>query len=103
MDDNDNHVDGYRENAAWRWGLGLGVLALFLIVCVGLAYLSRERSQISDLTASNQRLNSSLAQLRTEMRVMAERLPQPSAADSPARIVSQGAQRGILQPRQTSK
>jgi hypothetical protein len=103
MDENDDRVDTYRENAAWKWGLCFGVLALFLMVCVGLAYLSRERRQISDLTAFNQSLNSSVAQLRAEMRVMAERLPQTSAADSSARVVAQGEQRGVLQRRQTTR
>jgi hypothetical protein len=98
MDMNESQVEVYRENSALRWGIGIAVLALFAVAGVSLAYVSRERRQLNDLTATNQSLSSSIAQLETEMRVMADKLRQPPPAP-PARIVSESASRPGAQPR----
>ena len=76
------------EKSALRWGIGIAVLALFVVAGISLAYVSRERRQLNDLNATNQSLSSSVAQLKTEMQVMADKLSQPPPAP-PARIVSE--------------
>ena len=98
MDMNESQVEVYRENSALRWGIGIAVLALFAVAGVSLAYVSRERRQLNDLTSTNQSLSSSIAQLKSEMQVMSQKLSQPPPAP-PARIVPEGASRPISQPR----
>jgi outer membrane murein-binding lipoprotein Lpp len=78
------------------------VLALFMVGGISLAYVSRERRQLNELSATNQSLSSSIAQLKTEMQVMADKLSQPPPAP-PARIVSEGAPRSSSQPRTVAR
>ena len=54
-----------RENSALRWGIGIAVLALAVVAGMSLAYVSRERRQLNDLSATNQSLSSSVARLKT--------------------------------------
>jgi outer membrane murein-binding lipoprotein Lpp len=91
-----------RETSGLKWGLGLAVLALFVVAGISLAYVSRERRQLNDLTATNQSLSSSITQLKAQMQSMSEKLNQPAAAP-PARIVSQSAPRSGSQPRSVSR
>src|ERR1700732_4205092 len=95
---NESHGGGHRENSTLRWGIGIAVLALVVVAGISLAYVSRERRQLNDLSATNQSLSSSIAQLKTEMQVMADKLSQPPPAP-PARIVSESASRPSSQPR----
>jgi hypothetical protein len=90
-----------REASALRWGIGIAVLALAVVTGISLAYVSRERRQLNNLNATNQSLSSSIAQLKTEMQVMADKLSQPPSAP-PARIVSEGASRPS-QPRTVAR
>src|SRR5690348_16173748 len=93
-----------RDNSGLRWGLGLAVLALFMVGGISLAYVSRERRQLNDLNATNQSLSSSVAQLKTEMQVMADKLSQPPPPPpTPARVVSEGGSRSNSQPRTVAR
>ena len=103
MDMNEGHVEVHRENSALRWGIGIAVLALVVVAGISLAYVSRERRQLNDLNATNQSLSSSIAQLKSEMQVMADKLSQPPPAP-PARIASEGgASRPGSQPRTVAR
>lgn len=97
MEIKDSNLSVHRENSTLRWGIGIAILALFVVAGISLAYVSRERRQLNDLNATNQSLSSSVAQLKTEMQAMADKLSQPPPAP-PARIVSQGL-RPASQPR----
>ena len=104
MDTNENHADVHRENSALRWWVGIAVLALVVVAGISLAYVSRERRQLNDLNATNQSLSSSIAQLKSEMRVMADKLSQrPPAPAPPARVISEGASRPSSQPRTVAR
>ncbi len=92
MDTNESGVNADRGNSGVRWGIGVALLALFVVAGVSLAYVSRERRQLNDLTATNQSLSSSITQLKTQMQVMADKLNQPPPAPA-ARFVSEGASR----------
>lgn len=94
MDTSEGPASLDRENSALRWGIGVAVLVLFVVAGISLAYISRDRRQLSDLNATNQSLTSSVAELKTEMRAMADKLSQPPPAPAPpARIVSEGTSR----------
>jgi len=84
-----------------RWGIGIAVLALVVVAGISLAYVSRERRQLNDLNAANQSLSSSVAQLKTEMQAMADKLSQPPPA--PARVVPEAASRPRSQPRSVAR
>ena len=99
METPERHVEVDRENSGLRWGLGLAVLALFVVGGISLAYVSRERRQLNDLNATNQGLSSSVAQLKSEMQVMADKLSQPPPPPQPARIVSESASGPSPRPR----
>jgi len=97
MDVNESRVNVDPEKSALRWGIGIAVLVLCVVAGISLAYLSRERRQLNELSATNQSLSSSIAQMKTEMRVMADKLSQPPPP--PARIVTEGVSRPNSQPR----
>lgn len=87
--DSPMEIDESHENSGWRWGLGLALLALFVIGGLSLAYVSRERRQLNDLNATNQALSSSITQLKAQMQTMADKLSQPAPVPAPpARIYS---------------
>ena len=100
--DTHEHNEPIRETSGLKWGLGLAVLALFVVAGISLAYVSRERRQLNDLTAANQSLSSSITQLKAQMQSMSEKLNQPAAAP-PARIVAQTAPRFGSQSRPVSR
>jgi outer membrane murein-binding lipoprotein Lpp len=77
------------------------VLALFVVGGISLAYVSRERRQLNDLNATNQALSTSVAQLKTEMQVMADKLSQPPPP--PARIVSESPATLSSRPRTVAR
>src|SRR5579863_4931188 len=103
METPEDRVIVERENSGLRWGLGLAVLALFVVAGISLAYVSRERRQLNDLSATNQSLSSSIAQLKTEMQVMADKLSQPPAAPPAARMATEGASRSGSQSRTVAR
>ncbi|MEO8049730.1 MAG: hypothetical protein ABI833_04875 [Acidobacteriota bacterium] len=92
MDTNESGGNADRGNSGLRWGIGVALLTLFVVAGISLAYVSRERRQLNDLTATNQSLSSSITQLKTQMQVMADKLNQPPPAP-PARLVSEGTSR----------
>jgi outer membrane murein-binding lipoprotein Lpp len=102
METPEHRVEVDQESSGLRWGLGLAVLALFVVGGVSLAYVSRERRQLNDLNATNQSLSSSVAQLKTEMQVMAEKLSQPPPPP-PARIVSESPSSPGSRPRTVAR
>ncbi len=77
-------IDESNENSAWRWGLAIAVVALVVVGGIGLAYVSRERRQLNDLSATNQELSSSITQMKAQMQTMADKLSQATAAPAPA-------------------
>ncbi len=64
--------EGVRSN--FRWAVGLIAILLVGGMGFGLAYLSRERSQLKDLTAANQNLNAALERTQVQLRTLTERL-----------------------------
>jgi outer membrane murein-binding lipoprotein Lpp len=99
METPQDRADVDRENSALRWGIGIAVLALAVVAGISLAYVSRERRQLNDLSVTNQTLSSSVAQLKTEMQVMADRLSQPASAPSARIVAKSGASRPSSRPR----
>ena len=87
-------IEEIRENSGWRWGLAIAVVALVVVGGISLAYVSRERAQLNDLSATNQSLSSSITQLKAQMQTMADKLSQPApVAAPPARFSSTGTPR----------
>jgi hypothetical protein len=87
-------IDESNENSGWRWGLAIAVVALVAVGGISLAYVSRERRQMNDLTATNQQLSSSITQLKTQMQTMADKLSRPAPVVAPpARVTGDGAPR----------
>jgi len=104
METNEIRGSADPEKSALRWGIGIAVLVLCVVAGISLAYVSRERRQLNDLNATNQSLSSSIAQLKSEMRVMADKLSQPPPAPAtPARVISEGASRPSSQPRTVAR
>jgi outer membrane murein-binding lipoprotein Lpp len=97
MDINEDYVSADRENVGLKWGLGLAAVALLVVAGVSFAYVSRERGQLNELKATNQSLSSSIAQLKTEMQAMGDRLNRPPVPAE--RIVTQAAPRASSQSR----
>src|SRR2546430_298171 len=86
-----------QSGAGLKWAVGLAVAALFVVAGVSMAYLSRGRTQIADLTASNQALSTSVTQLKTQVLSMSQELkerpnPAPVAPAIPSRT-------GVARPR----
>ena len=67
-----------------KWAMWLVIIALVCGTGVGLAYLSRERRQLSDLATANQNLNAALDRTQTQLRTLTERLNE-RATVTPAR------------------
>ena len=102
METPEDRLNVNRESSGLRWGLGFSVLVLFVVAGISLAYVSRERRQLNDLNATNQSLSSSVAQLKSEMQVMADKLSQPPPA-APARIVAEGSTSPSSRPRTVAR
>jgi outer membrane murein-binding lipoprotein Lpp len=101
MEAPEHRIEVDRESSGLRWGLGLAVLALFVVGGISLAYVSRERRQLNDLNATNQALSTSVAQLKTEMQAMADKLSQPPPP--PARIVPDSPSTPSSRPRTVAR
>jgi len=92
--DSPMEIDESNENSGWRWGLAIAVVALVVVGGISLAYVSRERRQLNDLSATNQELSSSITQLKAQMQTMADKMNQPPpVAPPPARVYSEVAPR----------
>jgi len=102
METNEIRGSADPEKSALRWGIGIAILVLCVVAGISLAYVSRERRQLNDLNATNQSLSSSIAQMKTEMQVMADKLSQPPPAP-PARIVSESASAPSSRPRTVAR
>ena len=102
MDMNESQGEVHRENSALRWGIGIAVLALVVVAGISLAYVSRERRQLDNLNATNQSLTAAVAQLKTEMQAMADKISQPPPAPA-ARVSSERALRPSSQPRAAAR
>jgi hypothetical protein len=77
--------DDLRDNSrpggsGMKWAFGAVLIALFVAGGVGLAYLSRERAQLRDLTVANQTLNSSMTELRGRLQSMTAQLEEQAAS-----------------------
>jgi uncharacterized coiled-coil protein SlyX len=66
--------DGENAPSNLRWAIGLVVIVLVCGMGFGLAYLSRERRQLNELTAANQSLNAALDRTQVQLRTLTERL-----------------------------
>ena len=66
--------DGENAPSNLRWAMGLVVIVLVCGMGFGLAYLSRERRQLNELTAANQSLNAALDRTQVQLRTLTERL-----------------------------
>jgi len=62
-----------------RWAIGLVLIVLVCGMGFGLAYLSRERRQLNELTAANQNLNTALDRTQAQLRTLTERLNERTA------------------------
>jgi hypothetical protein len=74
-----------------NWGLWILVLALVFASGISLAYLSRERRQTRDLSATNQTLTASLTHLQSQLDSLTSQLnerqnPKRTAAPAAARV-----------------
>jgi len=98
---NDDYASADRENAGLKWGLGLAVAALLGVAGISFAYVSRERTQLNELKATNQSLSVSLTQLKTDMQAMSEKLNRPPVPAE--RMISQGAPRANAPSRSASR
>jgi outer membrane murein-binding lipoprotein Lpp len=101
MEINENYGSADREDSGLKWGLGLAVVALLVVAGVSFAYVSRERGQLNELKATNQSLSTSIAQLKTEMQAMADRLDRPPAPAE--RMVAQSTPRASSPSRPASR
>jgi uncharacterized coiled-coil protein SlyX len=83
-----------------RWATGVIAIVLVCGMGVGLAYLSRERKQLSDLAAANQSLSASLDRTQSELRAVTERLNERAvAAPAPRRPVAPSGRTGAARSR----
>src|SRR5258708_582265 len=62
------------EGSGLKWVVGLALAALFVVIGVNVAYVSRGRAELSELTTANQDLKSSLTQMKTQMLSMRQQL-----------------------------
>jgi flagellar biosynthesis chaperone FliJ len=72
-----------------NWGLWILVLALVFAAGISMAYLSRERRQTRDLSATNQTLTASLTHLQSQLDSLTSQLNErqnPKRAAAPAAV-----------------
>jgi hypothetical protein len=75
------HGESQSSGLGMKWVLGPVLIAMVIVGGVGLAYyMSRERAQLSDLTAANQTLTTSLTELRGQVQSMTAKLDEQAAA-----------------------
>jgi uncharacterized coiled-coil protein SlyX len=85
-----------------RWATGLIAIVLVCGMGVGLAYLSRERKQLSDLASANQSLSASLDRTQSELRAVTERLNERAVVvRTPPRPAAAGVRTGPARSRTT--
>jgi uncharacterized coiled-coil protein SlyX len=83
-----------------KWAMWLVIIALVCGTGVGLAYLSRERRQLSDLASENQSLNAALDRTQVQLRALTERLNERAAvAPAPRRPVAATVRTGAARSR----
>lgn len=68
------------DESGLKWVLGALVIALVIVCGVTFAYMSRQKSQLSDLTTANQTLSSSLTDLRGQLQSVTAKLNEQTAA-----------------------
>jgi len=91
-----------RPNA--RWVMGLIVVVLVCGMGVGLAYLSRERTQLNDLASANQSLNAALDRTQAQLRTLTEQLNERrAAAPAPPRATTPSARAVTTRPRPATR
>ena len=84
------------DESGLKWALGAIVIALVIVGGVTLAYMSRQRTQLSDLAAANQALSSSLTDVRGQLQSVTARLNEQAAsvrAAAAATMASNGTAR----------
>src|SRR5262249_44988232 len=76
--------ENYQTGAFWKWGFAAAMVALFVVAGVSMTYLSRGRTKMDDVAAANQALNSSVTQLKAQLRSVTEQLNERPGAPAPA-------------------
>jgi hypothetical protein len=74
------HGESQSNGSGMKWVLGVTLIAVVIAGGVGLAYMFRERAQLSDLTAANQTLSASLTEMRGQLQSMTAKLDEQAAA-----------------------
>ena len=74
-----------------KWVLGAVLAAIVIAGGVGLIYMSHERAQLTELGATNQTLRSSLAEMKSELQSMNEKLNEQGAATARAEVAARAA------------
>ena len=86
-----------------KWAMWLVIIALVCGTGVGLAYLSRERRQLSDLASENQSLNAALDRTQVQLRAITEQLNERArvVAPAPRRPAAASVRTGVARSRTT--
>ena len=95
------HGESQSNGSGMKWVLGVILIALVIAGGVGLAYMSREKAQLSDLTAANQTLSTSLTELRGQLQSMTAKLDEQAAA-ARAEAAARTAPGASVRPRNPS-
>ena len=87
-----------------KWAMGLVVIVLVCGMGFGLAYLSRERRQLNDLTAANQNLNAALDRTQVQLRDLTDRLNERALNTSRAPLApATNARTATTRPRAATR
>src|ERR1700681_1741129 len=96
--------DGENAPSNLRWAIGLVVIVLVCGMGFGLAYLSRERRQLNELTAANQSLNAALDRTQVQLRTLTERLNERAVSTTRAPLApATGARTVATRPRTATR
>jgi outer membrane murein-binding lipoprotein Lpp len=74
------HGESQSNGPGMKWVVRAIVIAMVIAGGVGTAYISRQKTQLRDLTTANQTLNTSLTELRDQIKTMASKLDEQAAA-----------------------
>ena len=96
--ESDHSGESWREESGLKWVWGALMIALVVVSGVTLAYMSRQKAQLGDLTAANQSLNSSLTDLRGQLQSVTTRLNEQAAA-ARAAVAAATASSAPVRPR----
>jgi hypothetical protein len=74
------HNESQPTGSGMKWALGVVLIAMVVAGAVGVAYISREKAQLGDLTTANQALTTSMRELRGQVQSMTAKLDEQAAA-----------------------